>query len=716
MAKNKKQQILDYLKNWTDSPQTVQKIARGIGLPKSYLKTLKRLLSELESEGKIVSIRGNRYGMTERMDLVVGHMQLHRDGYGFLIPEKAGEPDVFIKAHHLREIMDGDKVVVRVEKWKAGRKREGSIVRVIERTHQQIVGRYEKHRGVGYVVPIDPRLNQDIVIPHSKGVKVRSDQWVVAQLVSYPSRQRSPEGKIIKVLGDVDVTGIETEAIIHNYQLPIEFPDKVLQEAESFPAEVELADSSRCDFRDWVVFTIDGENARDFDDAVSISPRQAGGWKLGVHIADVSHYVKPGSHLDKEAYKRGCSVYFLDRVLPMLPEKLSNELCSLKPNVDRLTFSALMDFSPEGKLLGYELVDSVIKSCTRLTYTEVRALLEDDNAALCKKYAHILPTIQEMGKLAAILKQRRIDDGSLDFDLPEPEIVLDLQGQPQDIIKRERNVAHELIEDFMLAANRTVATHMTKMELPFIYRIHEKPDSGKIVEFAEFVKNFGYNFEVGWDIKPSDLQKVLPQIKDKPEETIITINMLRSLKLARYSTNNVGHFGLAMPFYTHFTSPIRRYPDLIVHRLLRQAKNKKKLSDTQQQAKIEQLEDIAQQSSMRERVAEKAERDIVSIKRAQFMESKLGEEFVSIVSGVSPHGVFIELEDLYIEGLVHVSNMRDDYYHYLDREHVLLGERTKQRYQIGDKLLVQVERVDVDRRQIDFIILKQLESSRAKDK
>ncbi|MBI5788637.1 MAG: ribonuclease R [Candidatus Schekmanbacteria bacterium] len=702
-----KKQLLEFLENKAQSPLTVAQITKGMGLPKASSKVLSRSIKQLVKEGALICVLGDRYGVPQRMDLISGHVQIHQNGFGFLIPDKGGE-DVFLNERNLREIMDGDKVIVQVEHWEKGRKREGRVIRIVERAHQKVVGRYEKDGKIGYVTPIDPKINQDVIVYSTAGHKVRPSQLVVAEIVSYPTHQRNPEGKIIEVLGDSDTPGIDTEAIICNYNLPREFPPEVLAEAEEYPLEVE-AERRRRNLRDWIIFTIDGERARDFDDAVSLTRLENGGWRLGVHIADVSHYVHPGSALDKEAYTRGTSVYFPDRVIPMLPERLSNELCSLKPNVDRLTFSAIMDYSAAGELLDYELVDSVIKSRARLTYTEVKQMLADNDPEVCARYEPLVPTLQDMNQLAMLLKQRRIEAGGLDFDLPEPEIVLDLQGNIQDIIKQERNLAHELIENFMLAANTVVATHMTKLNRPFIYRIHEVPDLMKLGELTEFVRNFGYQLELGKEVKPIHLQRLLQQIKDKPEVTTITINMLRSLKLARYSPANVGHFGLAMSDYTHFTSPIRRYPDLIVHRLLRGARKKAQSDEAHIATQTEHLNTIAIHSSLRERIAEKAERDIVSIKRTQFMASKLGEEFACIVCGISPFGIFIELEGLYVEGLIHVSNMRDDYYHFLEREHVLVGERTKQRYGIGDKLMVQIERVNIDRRQIDFQIVKRLE-------
>ena len=702
--------VLAYLQHEAPHPLTTPQLCRRLGLPKTAAKSLKRILRQLEKEGKIICIQGKRYGVAERMDLVTGHVQVHPDGYGFLIPEQPEQADVFINPRNLREVQDGDKVIVRVERQKAPGKREGSIVRILERARRQIVGRYEKESKFAYVVPFDPKLTQDIVIQPGRKLKPQPGQLVLVQIVRYPSRHRSPEGKIVKILGDKETPGIETEAVIYNYQLPHQFPPEVLVQAQEYPEQVQPQQyEARRDLRQLMIFTIDGEKARDFDDAVSLYPLPEGGWQLGVHIADVSHYVRRDTPLDREARQRGCSVYFLDRVLPMLPEKLSNELCSLKPHVERLAFSLLMQINPQGEVIGYELVDSIIKSCARLTYSEVRAMLEDEDPDLCRRYARLLPTLRQMNRLAVLLKKRRLEKGGLDFDLPEPEIILDLQGQPQDIIKQERNCAHELIENFMLTANCTVAAHVAKLRLPFIYRIHEKPDPDKLAELADFVKNFGYQLKTGPDISPADLQELMKQIKDTPEETVITINTLRSLKLARYSNKNAGHFGLGMPFYTHFTSPIRRYPDLIVHRLLREYRQKPKLSARQKESREEQLQAIATESSLRERIAEKAERDIIRIKRTQFMQGKLGEEFSSIVCGVSSFGLFIELEGLYVEGLIHVSNMHDDYYHYLEQEQALVGERNGKRYQIGDKLLVQVQRVDLERCQVDFALLKKLQ-------
>ncbi|MBI3815156.1 MAG: RNB domain-containing ribonuclease, partial [Nitrospinae bacterium] len=601
----------------------------------------------------------------------------------------------------------------------------------------------------GFVIPDDKRITHDIYIPLKYSGKAKRGEAVVTEITAYPTVNRNPEGKIIEVIGYPDNPDVEIDIVVRKYNILSKFPAEVLREAEAVRQEVGNNEiSGRLDLRDMNIVTIDGEKAKDFDDAVSVEKLDGGNYLLGVHIADVSHYVKEGSHIDKEAFNRGTSVYFPDRVIPMLPFELSNEICSLKPKVDRLTISAFMEFNGSGDLINYRFAKTVINSKERMTYTDVAAILENhpspqssplrgeeiikelpspqgERVRVRGKYSYLLNDFYLMKELYEILRERRVKKGSIDFDLPEPDIILDLRGKPENIIKAERNAAHRLIEEFMLAANETVAAHFVKLEIPAIYRVHEEPDPEKIHEFSEFVYNFGYHLTpplsppllkggIKGGFHPKSFQKLLNEIKGKPEEMLISTICLRRMKQARYSSENIGHFGLAFENYTHFTSPIRRYPDLIVHRLLKDVppllpplnplltkEGKKRLTMWE-----EKLPDIARHSSERERTADEAEREIVDLKKVQFMMDKIAEEYEGIISGVTTFGIFVELKEIFVEGLIHVSSMSDDYYTFNERDHSLTGRRTKKRFRIGDRIKVKVENVSMAKRQIDFISIK----------
>ncbi len=701
-----KKQILEYLRSSAHRPLLLRELARQLTVPPAERRNFRQLIRKMNEAGEIVKIKGRRYALPTKMDLVVGRIQIHPDGFGFLIPEEAGAPDVYISSRHLRLSMDGDKAVVRVERLRRGQRTAGRVIRIIERAHQQVVGRFEQGQQFDYIIPWHPNITQDIFIsPHSHHAK--PGQLVVAEISKYPTSHRNPEGKIIEVLGNPDDVGIDEEAVIRHYQLPREFPPEVSAEAERIPKTIPAKEiNRRLDLRTLRLFTIDGETARDFDDAVSIEKLTTGNIRLGVHIADVSYYVKPGSTLDEEAYQRGNSVYFPDRALPMLPPALSCGICSLNPQVDRLSLSVFMEFNSSGKLLGSEFADSIIKSCKRFTYTKVKQILLGEEPKVRKQHQALAPDLELMRDLANKLKTRRIKRGSLDFDLPEPEVILDLDGVTQGIIKRERNIAHEIIEEFMLAANEVVASHLAEAQMPLIYRIHEEPDEVKLKEFIDYISHLGYSLPAKERLTQRKLQQILASFKGKSQEQLIALVMLRALKLAKYSSHNVGHFALAAPCYTHFTSPIRRYPDLVIHRLLREIRHKGRPDAARCDELTESLPQTAEHCSYTERVAETAERDIISIKRVKFMRDKLGEEFEGIISGVTSFGLFIELFDFYVAGLVHVSTLSDDYYHYNQVQQTLTGKRTKRRFSLGEQVRVRVDKVDVERRQIDFSLLK----------
>ena len=705
-------QLLEIIRTRTGKPMMVRELMRLLRLKTEDRHDLKHALNELVLSGDIIKTRGNRYGLPEKMDLETGLFQAHPSGYGFVIPEKKGTPDVFIPAQGRLDAMDGDKVVARVSppagRKKTQGKREGVIIRILERAHTKVVGTYALPEGratsFGFVTSSNPRITQDVVISRDNAGSATPGDIVSAEIIAYPLRGRPPEGRIIRVIGKPGQPGIDSELIIEQYELPVEFSLATLREADEIPQQVTTAmHRGRHDLREQPTVTIDGETARDFDDAISIEKIRAG-FRLWVHIADVAHYVKEGSYLNEEAYQRGTSVYLPDRDIPMLPTALSNGICSLNPNVDRLTLTCEMDISPAGDILKYNIYESIINSNERMTYTAVREILVDKDPLRRKRYAALLPEFELMAELMEVLRSKRSKRGSIDFDLPEPQIVLDLQGRMTEIIRAKRNMAHQIVEEFMLAANETVAGHIEKKEAPFIYRIHEEPAEEKLADLIEFLATLGISLPAVKKLKPLHLQKALAKAKGTPEETLINTVLLRTMKQARYSAENVGHFGLAAETYTHFTSPIRRYPDLIVHRILK-ADLQGKLKDTAYTKHLaETLPEAALHCSARERTAMEAERDVITMLKIEYMKDKLGEVFDGIVTGVTQFGLFVQLRELFVEGLVHVSTLTDDYYHYVEKLHCLRGERRKCVYRIGDAIRVRVDRVDAERKRIDFSI------------
>jgi len=703
-------QIIDLIRAKLGKPMLVREIMRQLRLKADDRYELKQTLNKLVLSGDIIKTRGNRYGLPEKMDLETGIFQAHPPGYGFVIPEKKGRSDIYISLRSRLDAMDGDKVVARVTpsvgQKKVTGKREGVIIRILERAHTRLVGTYEipgmKPGSYGFVTPFDAKLMQDLVISRDHALGAKSGEVVSAEIISYPLFGRPAEGRIVKVLGKPDTPGIDSDIIIEQYELPVQFSTAALRDADELPQQVSPAlRKNRRDLRELDTVTIDGEKARDFDDAVSIEKIKTG-YRLWVHIADVAYYVKEGSILDEEAYQRGTSVYLPDRVIPMLPMPLSNGICSLNPNVDRLTLTCEMDIAQTGTIQRYDIYESVINSNERMTYTAVKEILIDRDKVQRTRYRELLEKFELMAELMEILKVKRNKRGSIDFDLPEPEIVLDLQGRMTDIVRAQRNMAHQIIEEFMLAANETVAHHIEEQNAPFIYRIHEEPDEEKMAALVEFLETLGYSLPPGKKIKPRHLQGALAKAKSMPEELLINTVLLRTMKQARYSDENVGHFGLAAETYTHFTSPIRRYPDLVVHRILK-ADLKGHLKDEKIVAHLkEALSDIAVHCSHRERTAMEAERDVITMLKLRFMEDKLGDVYDGIITGVMQFGFFVQLNDLFVEGLVHVSTLTDDYYHYIEKLHCLRGERKKSIFRIGDAVRVRVDRVDIVRKRIDF--------------
>ena len=690
-------------------PMTVQELEQSFGLEGAEdFKAFLKLLNELEEEGKIYRTRNNRYGVPERMNLLRGRVQAHPKGFAFLIPDEPDHPDVYIHANDLKSAMNGDIVLARVtSKSGAGGKLEGEVVRVVQRAVTQIVGTFEHHESFGFVIPDDKRINRDLFIPREGFNGAVTGQKVVARIVTYPEGRSAATGEIIEILGHKDDPGVDILSIIRKHQLPEGFPDDVMAEAESVPdsiSEEEIVAQGRRDLRSKTIVTIDGEDAKDLDDAVCVERLPNGNYLLGVHIADVGYYVKENSALDQEAYRRGTSVYLVDRVIPMLPHRLSNGICSLNPKVDRLTLSCEMEFDAETlRVVRHDIFPSVIRTTERMTYTNVRKILVDDDPELKERYAGLVDMFKLMEELALKLRAKRMKRGAIDFDFQEAKIIVDENGKPVDIVKRERSIAEMIIEEFMLAANETVAEHFHWLKVPFLYRIHEDPDAEKLLNFVRFAANFGYIVKgKGNKVHPRALQALLEEIRGTKEETVIATMMLRSMKQAQYEAESLGHFGLAAEFYTHFTSPIRRYPDLVIHRIIREVlANGGTLSAKRIDELAAKMPDIARQSSERERVAVEAERDTEQLKKCEFMLDKIGEEFDGIISGVTSFGIFVELGNT-VEGLIRLSDLTDDYYHFHEEHMALIGERTARMFRIGDEVRVRVERVNMDEHQIDF--------------
>ncbi|MDQ3211399.1 MAG: ribonuclease R [Acidobacteriota bacterium] len=707
-----------------DHPATPRELLQALELPREDRPIFKRLLADLVESGELVETRGNRFGLPDKMNLIVGKMVTHPRGFGFVVPDRpldnltgsAVKGDLYIAGSNLNQAMHGDRVVARLERVSADRA-EGRIVRVLERGSDTVVGRFDcDAMGIGFVVPFDRRLIMDVQIPSGEHLEAAPGDMVVVEITRWPTPTRGPLGRVKEVLGDINEPGIDNEIIIRKFGLPDEHSEEAVAEATRAGGEVRATDlAGRTDFRPVVTVTIDGEHARDFDDAITLERMPSGHYWLGVHIADVAHYVAEGTALDEEAYERSTSVYFPDRAVHMFPPELSTGICSLKPDVDRLVQSCLMEVDRKGNVVRYELHDGVIHSDARMTYNEVHAILTEHDPATTAKYQALVPLFETMRELFEVLNKRRHRRGSIDFDLKEPEIVLDDAGLVEAIIAAERNVAHRIIEEFMLLANETVAQHLDDNDVPTLYRIHEDPDPLKVEEFEEFVTTLGYSIGAPPEhVKPRHFQKLVEKMHGTPEEKPIAFLMLRTMQKARYDPQNRGHFGLAAESYTHFTSPIRRYPDLVVHRTLRESRQGR-MTDDRRDELVDDLPEIARHTSERERRADEAERELVQWKKVRFMADKVGDEFEGYITGVTAFGLFIELIEHFVEGLVHVSTMADDYYRFIDKAHILQGEKTGRVYRLGDKVTVQVVKVDMERRQVDLGLSEILDRVRASE-
>ncbi|MCM0083458.1 ribonuclease R [Geomonas sp. Red32] len=688
-------------------PVPFRQMLKAFGVTRFERPRFEEHLDRLVEEGQIVKLPGRIYAVAGGNSLK-GRLSIHPDGYGFLAPEEGGE-DLFIPRRYLTDFMNGDIVEAQVVSTRRDGKREGRVTALVQRGVTSVIGRFEAAGKGGRVVPDDPRLFRDLFVAPGDTKGAREGQVVQATITSYPTATRGLEGIVAEVLGEANDPEVEVLTVIKKYELPHLFSKEVMAEAASAPQAVEdEALKGREDLRGRTTVTIDGETARDFDDAVSVA-REGDGIVLWVSIADVSHYVTQGTKLDDEAYLRGTSVYFPDRCIPMLPEELSNGICSLNPQVDRLTMTAEMLFDPQGEMVKARFYPSVIKSAARLTYTTVRKVLVDKDPETMALHTHLLADLQLMEELALKLNKKRSARGSIDFDLPEPQIVLDLQGETTAIVKAERNLAHRIIEEFMLAANEAVASFLENTPVPSLYRIHENPDPLKLRDLAEFVFGFGYELPVLDDkVSPIALQKLLAEVEGKPEERLINEVLLRCMKQARYSAENLGHFGLAAPSYTHFTSPIRRYPDLVVHRILRRVLSGKMTGADKAQLEA-RLPEVALHTSRRERVAMEAEREMVDLKKMQFMRDKIGEEYDGFVTGVAPFGLFVELVDLFVEGMIPVATLPMDYWEHQEKAHALVGQHSRVSYRIADKVRVRVAGVNEARRQVEFALVGTLE-------
>ncbi|MEK5084454.1 ribonuclease R [Bacillus sp. FSL H8-0515] len=719
------EKLLSFMKEEAYKPLTVQELEEMLNITEAEeFKELVKALVALEEKGLIVRTRSDRYGIPEKMNLIKGKISAHAKGFAFLLPEDTSLSDVFIPPTELNTAMNGDIVMVRLNSQSSGSRQEGTVIRILERAIQRVVGTYTETRNFGFVIPDDKKITSDIFIPKNGKNGAAEGHKVVVKLTSYPEGRMNAEGEIETILGHKNDPGIDILSVIHKHGLPGEFPADAMEQASSTPDTIDEKDlKDRRDLRDQVIVTIDGADAKDLDDAVTVTKLDDGSYKLGVHIADVSHYVTENSPIDKEALERGTSVYLVDRVIPMIPHRLSNGICSLNPKVDRLTLSCEMTINSQGQVTEHEIFQSVIKTTERMTYSDVNKILVDDDEELKQKYEPLVPMFKDMERLAEILRDKRMNRGAVDFDFKEAKVLVDDEGAVKDVVIRERSVAEKLIEEFMLVANETVAEHFHWMNVPFIYRIHEEPNAEKLQKFLEFVTTFGYVVKgTAGNIHPRALQSILDAVRDRPEETVISTVMLRSMKQAKYDPQSLGHFGLSTEFYTHFTSPIRRYPDLIVHRLIRTYLINGKVDEATQEKWAERLPDIAEHTSSMERRAVDAERETDDLKKAEYMLDKIGEEFDGMISSVTNFGMFVELPNT-IEGLVHVSFMTDDYYRFDEQHFAMIGERTGNVFRIGDEITVKVVDVNKDERNIDFEIVgmkgsprrpRELDSSRSR--
>ena len=710
----RKQKIYRFMQDGLYVPMKQKEIAAVLQIPREERDELRKILEALTEEGKITVSKRGKYSLSKEIRLT-GVFRANLKGFGFVTVEGEDE-DIYIREDQTNGAMDKDTVEITLTRAGGGRHREGRVQKIVKRGTARVVGLFQMNPGknYGFVLPDNQKLFHDIFIPAERSMGAVDGHKVVAELTFYGDEKRKPEGKIVEILGHVNDPGTDILSIVKAYDLPAEFPEKVLNQAARVAKPVSGADmAGRKDIRDWQMVTIDGEDAKDLDDAVSLV-KEGDHYILGVHIADVANYVQENSALDREAYERGTSVYLVDRVIPMLPHTLSNGICSLNAGEDRLALSCIMKIDPAGHVIDHEIAETVIHVDRRMSYTAVNKILEDQDPEEREKYRELVPMFERMGELSHIIRERRKKRGSIDFDFPETKMILNEKGEPLELKPYERNTATRLIEDFMLLANETVAEDYYWQELPFLYRTHEQPDSEKIRALAIFINNFGYSMHVGQnEVRPKEIQKLLAKVEGSDEEALISRLALRSMKQARYSPENTGHFGLAANYYTHFTSPIRRYPDLQIHRIIKDS-----LRGRMNPEKIEHYEkilsEVAKASSELERRADEAERETVRLKKAQYMSRHVGEIYEGVISGLTRWGMYVELKNT-VEGLIHVANMTDDHYDYDEGRCLMTGTRTGKTYRLGQRLAVRVIGADVFLRTVDFEIADEGELEDGKD-
>ncbi|MFQ7523656.1 MAG: ribonuclease R [Terrisporobacter sp.] len=712
MTEKLREQLLGLINDPHYNPLKREELALIFNIHPSEMPMFYNFLDELEEDGYIVKTKKGRVMSPNQMGLFVGKFVSHRKGFGFVESDEELVQDLFIPKNDINGALHNDRVMAEIVTPATEDKRaEGKVIKIIKREVTRVVGLFQENKSFGFVVPDDKKFNQDIFIPKRGFNGAKNDDKVVCEITLWPQENRKPEGKIIEVLGKKGERGVEIDSIIRAHGLPEEFPKKVIDEA-NYVSSQDLEDeiARRLDLRHLDIFTIDGEDAKDLDDAISIEVLPNGNYKLGVHIADVTHYVREKSKLDKEALKRATSVYLVDKVIPMLPKQLSNGVCSLNPFEDKLTLSCIMEIDENGKVVNSEIAETVINSKARMTYTEVSDILEKDDEKLKQTFAKQVEDFKNAEKLARILMKRRERRGAIDFDFPEAKIILNREGKVVDIKCYERRISNKMIEEFMLVANETVAEHFYWLQLPFVYRIHETPSAEKMEDLNKFIATFGYHIKGDLeDVHPKEIQSLVEKIKGTKEEESISTIALRSMKQAKYSPQCIGHFGLAAKYYCHFTSPIRRYPDLQIHRIIKEQLNNK-LNNKRQEQLSHIVEYASTQSSERERAAELAERDVHDFYKACYMADKVGQEFDGVVSSVTSFGMFVELENT-VEGLIRLANMRDDYYIYNQETYTIMGERSHKTFKIGDTVRIKVDNVNVDFREIDFVLISKLEDS-----
>lgn len=691
-----------FIKEEEYRPMKGKEIAALFCVPKKERAKFHALLDELVKEGKIVIDGSGRYQLPKE-NVNAGTFMATSKGFGFVRVE--GQPDdIFIPESGCSNAYDGDEVMVQIYKdSKNGRRKEGQIIRILKRANTTVVGTFMRNKHYGFVVVDREKFTSDVYIPKGKTKEAETGEKVVVEITDFGNEEKSPEGVVTEILGHADDPGIDILSIVRGYGIPEEFPEEVLRELPHIPEKVDSADiAGRMDLRDRMTVTIDGEDAKDLDDAITLHKEENGGYELGVHIADVSHYVKEGSPLDKEALSRGTSVYLADRVIPMLPRKLSNGICSLNQGVDRLTLSCIIHYDAKGYIKDYRIGESVICVDRRMSYTDVNAIVTDHDEKTMAEYEAFVPMFEQMKELAAILRAERKKQGSIDFDFPECKLILDEEGHPVDIVPYDRNFATKIIEEFMLAANKVVAEDSFWKELPFLYRTHEYPDLEKVRELAVLAHSFSHTLKVGQqEVHPREIQKLMESIEGTEEETFLSRLTLRAMKRAKYEPENEGHFGLATKYYCHFTSPIRRYPDLQIHRILKES-FKKGLSEKRQEHYQEILSGVAKSCSSLERRADDAEREVDKMKKAEFMQSKIGECYEGVISGVTSWGIYVELPNT-IEGMIRLADLTDDVYEYDAANYRVVGTYSAKEYRLGQKMRVRVVRADKNLRTIDFL-------------